>query len=132
MIAPPSAAIATPLSATTQANARNDVAFADIMRQARGAASVDDVRQAAEDLVANAFIAPVLRQMRETSDAAPPFQQTPAEKQFGQMLDIETARQIVRKSDLPIVDRLTQTFEQLQARSIDLREGIEQRTEVVA
>ncbi|MEL6796706.1 MAG: hypothetical protein AAFO89_07760 [Planctomycetota bacterium] len=132
MIEPPSTGIATPLAATTQADARNDVAFADIMRQARGAASVDDVRQAAEDLVANAFIAPVLRQMRETSDAAPPFQQTPSEKQFGQMLDIETARQIVRKSDLPIVDRLTQTFEQLQARSIDLREGIEQRVEVVA
>lgn len=95
------------------------------MRQARGVASRDDVRQAAEDLVANAFIAPVLRQMRETSDAAPPFQQTPAEKQFGQMLDIETARQIVRKADLPIVHRLSETFEQYRSRAPELRDDSE-------
>ncbi len=106
-----------------QADARHEVAFADIMRRARGGASADEVRTAAEDLVANAFIAPVLRQMRETSDAAPPFQQTPAEKQFGQMLDAETARQIVRKSDLPLVDRLAQTFDALRTRSAGLREA---------
>lgn len=107
-------------------DARHEVAFADVMRKAQGGTSEADVREAAEDLVANAFIAPVLRQIRETSDAAPPFQPTPAEKQFGQMLDAETARQIVRKSRLPLVDRLTDTFEQLRARSGEPRnsEGV--------
>lgn len=123
MIQPTSTLGSSALAPTVTADARNDVAFADVMRKAQGGASDADVREAAEDLVANAFIAPVLRQLRETSDAAPPFQQTPAEKQFGQMLDAETARQIVRKSDLPLVDRLAETFEQLRARSTGLGSG---------
>lgn len=109
------------IGAGTTSAAENPV-FADVMRQAAGGARPEEVRTAAEDLVANAFIAPVLRQMRETSDAAPPFQQTPAEKQFGQLLDAETARQIVRKSDLPLVDRLAKTFEALGARTAALRD----------
>jgi hypothetical protein len=123
MIQAPTTLSSSALAPTIAADARNDVAFADVMRQAQGGASEADVRTAAEDLVANAFIAPVLRQLRETSDAAPPFQQTPAEKQFGQMLDAETARQIVRKSNLPLVDRLADTFEQLRSRSTGLGGG---------
>lgn len=126
MINPPATLSATTLEPPQHLTTSSDVAFADVMRTAQHSASQDDVRQAAEDLVANAFIAPILRQVRETSDAAPPFQQTPAEKQFGQMLDAETARQIVHKSRLPIVDRLINTFERLrgQHNSINRSEGV--------
>ncbi len=123
MIGSPTAIQGLSVAPEARADARHEVAFADVMRKARGGASEAEVRQAAEDLVANAFLAPVLRQIRETSDAAPPFQPTPAEKQFGQMLDLETARQIVRKSELPIVQRLTETFEALRARSGGLGDG---------
>lgn len=125
MIGSPTAISGLSVPTGVEAVARSEPAFADVMRRARGAAGTDEVREAAEDLVANAFIAPVLRQIRETSDAAPPFQPTPAEKQFGQMLDAETARQIVRKSRLPLVDRLTETFERLHARRSSLgAEGV--------
>ncbi|MEM1071768.1 MAG: hypothetical protein AAGH71_02965 [Planctomycetota bacterium] len=83
----------------------------------------DDVRASAEQLVANAFIAPILRDVRESSQAAPPFQPTPAEKQFGSMLDATTAREIVRSADLPLVDRLTETFASLNRRSEAVRGG---------
>ncbi|MEM8756441.1 MAG: hypothetical protein AAGF47_01495 [Planctomycetota bacterium] len=100
-------------------------AFRDLLAKARSAAGAsgrasggtDEVRASAEQLVSTAFIAPILKQIRESSDAAPPFQQTPAEKQFGSMLDAKTAESIVRASNLPIVDRLTATFRELAART---------------
>jgi hypothetical protein len=90
--------------------------FADALRRAsRGRPG--QTREAAEQLVATAFIAPVLRQLREFSDAAPPFKQTQAEKQFGQLLDMRTAEQIVRRADLPIVRQITATLETRAAAS---------------
>lgn len=124
MIGSPTAIQGFSAPTAARAEGRHEVAFADVMRRARGGATEEDVREAAEDLVANAFLAPVLRQIRESSDAAPPFQPTPAEKQFGQLLDIETARQIVRKSELPIVERLTETFERLRARQDETGGGL--------
>lgn len=90
--------------------------FAAVLRGA-SAGRPGSTRAAAEQLVATAFIAPVLRHLREFSDAAPPFRQTQAEKQFGQLLDIRTAEQIVRKADLPIVRQITATLEARAAAS---------------
>lgn len=63
-------------------------------------------RRAAEDFVAMAFVEPLLAQMRETNNAAPPFAPGPAEKQFGEIMDQVMSRQIVRASRFPLVDRL--------------------------
>ena len=91
--------------------------FDDLLTAARRAGNGEaEVRQTAEQLVATAFIAPVLKQIRESSQAEPPFAPTPAEKQFGSILDTRTAEEIVRSANLPIVDRLTQTFLELGAR----------------
>ncbi|MEO1583008.1 MAG: hypothetical protein AAFR96_00365 [Planctomycetota bacterium] len=90
--------------------------FAAVLGRTEAEGGERSARGAAEDLVASAFLAPVLQQIRETSDAAPPFQPTPAEKQFGQLLDVRTAKEIVRSSDLPIVDRLAETIDRLSGR----------------
>lgn len=66
----------------------------------------DRARQTAEQLVAVAFIQPLLKQLRETNQAAPPFAPTQAEKQFGALGDAELAQQLTRAAHFPLVDRL--------------------------
>jgi Rod binding domain-containing protein len=84
--------------------------FADALgRAAWGAAPADPAalaRQGAEQLVANAFIRPLLAQLREGSGAAPPFAPTQGEKQFRSLADAKLADDIVRSARLPIVDRI--------------------------
>lgn len=63
-------------------------------------------RQAAEDFVAMAFVEPLLSQLRESNDAAPPFAPGAAERQFGEIMDQVLSRQIVRASRFPLVERL--------------------------
>lgn len=61
-------------------------------------------RQAAEELVATAFVKPILASMRDMNQAQAPFAPTAAEKQFAPMLDAILARQIVRSGRLSLVD----------------------------
>lgn len=65
-----------------------------------------EAKQAAEDFVAIAFVVPILKQFRETNNAAPPFAPSTGEKQFRALADAQTARQIVRSSNFPIVERI--------------------------
>ncbi|MEM7623826.1 MAG: hypothetical protein AAF235_11570 [Planctomycetota bacterium] len=65
-----------------------------------------EARDAAQRLVAVSLVQPLFEQLRETNDAAPPFQQTQAEKQFGALLDAQVSLDIVRKSDWPLVNEL--------------------------
>lgn len=60
----------------------------------------------AEQLVAVALVQPLLAQMRETSNAAPPFAPTQAEKQIRALQDASVAQQIVHAARFPVVDRL--------------------------
>lgn len=94
--------------------ARQD-AFLDLLARARrtsgGAAGA---RKAAEELVAITFVEPVLKMLRETSQAAPPFAPGEGEREFGALRDAEFARQIVRAAHFPLVDRLAR----------DLRRGV--------
>ena len=82
-------------------------------RASRGATS-DEVRRSAEQLVSATFVVPLLRQVRESSQAVEPFAPTPAEKQFGALLDQRIADDLVRASKLPIVDRLVATIDPSQ------------------
>jgi Rod binding domain-containing protein len=66
----------------------------------------DKARQTAEQLVAVAFLQPLLKQLRESSHAAPPFAPTQAEKQFGALSDAELAQQLTHAAHFPLVDRL--------------------------
>lgn len=90
--------------------------FASVLGRARnsGATGSGDespeqvARRSAESLVAMTFIQPLLKQLRDTSTAAPPFAPTQGEKQFQGLMDAELAQRMVRKGNFPIVERITQ------------------------
>ena len=63
-----------------------------------------DSRRAAEDFIAQTLILPVLKQLRETNQAAAPFAPGDAERQFMPMYDEMIAQQIVRAKHFPLVD----------------------------
>jgi Rod binding domain-containing protein len=94
----------------SEATKRQDSAFGDLLKSAKEGASEDEIRQSAEQLVSATFIIPVLSSVREASMAAEPFAPTQGEKQFGAMLDQQVADEIVKSSNLPLVERLAQTF----------------------
>ena len=82
--------------------------FAAIMARADGAGGTraERARAAAGQFVALTFVQPVLKQLRETSEAAPPFAPSEGEKQFRALLDAELAQRIVHKARFGLVDRV--------------------------
>jgi hypothetical protein len=68
----------------------------------------DETRKAAQDFVSIAFVQPVLKQLRESSQAAAPFAATSAQKSFQQMLDGVLARKITQGTNWPLVDAVEQ------------------------
>ena len=62
------------------------------------------VREASEQLVATAFIMPMLAKMRDSTLGGDMFHGGPAEDMFNQQLDTLMSEEIVRGSNLPIVD----------------------------
>lgn len=63
-----------------------------------------DARKAAEEFVAVAFVEPILKSLRDSNQAAPPFAPTDAEKSFGPLLDAEISRRIVAKERYGLVE----------------------------
>ncbi len=63
-------------------------------------------RDAAEGLVSQTFVQPMLKLFRDSNRAAPPFAPTPAEKQFRSLMDVQLAQQIVSAKQFPIVDAI--------------------------
>lgn len=63
-------------------------------------------RDAAADFVAAAFIEPLLKHLRENTEAAPPFAPGPGEKQFRGIADAQIARRVARAANFPLVDRI--------------------------
>lgn len=104
------AAASAPASPDT-ALGRRQRAFTDVLGQARdrlGPAEGAEARAkaAAQDFVATALIQPILKSLRESTNAAPPFAPGPAEKQFRGMMDAQLSKQIAQASRFPLVDRL--------------------------
>ncbi len=94
----------------SDATTRQSEAFDHLLKRATEGAGEDEIRTSAEQLVAATFVIPVLSSVRESSMAAEPFKPTQAEKQFGALLDQQIADEIVKSSNLPIVDRLAKQF----------------------
>lgn len=67
-------------------------------------------RQSAETLVAQALIAPLLAQIRDTNHAAEPFGPTEAEKRLGPVFDEHIAVGLVRRSHFDLVDNVQSTI----------------------
>lgn len=109
-----------PTLGTTIVDRQRDFS-AVIARDNTPASAQGSARRAAEDFVAMAFVEPLLAQMREGNNAAPPFAPGPAEKQFGEIMDQVLSRQIVRASNFGLVDRLEAD---LSRRSSQLAEGV--------
>ena len=61
-------------------------------------------REAAEKFVAISLVQPLLAQLRENSQAAPPFAPSNGEKQFRAMLDAHIAQEITHAARFPLVD----------------------------
>ncbi len=66
----------------------------------------DEQRKAAEDFVAMAFVQPILKQLRESNQAAAPFAPSSAQKSFQQMLDGVLSRNITQASNWPLVEKV--------------------------
>ncbi|MDX9910435.1 MAG: hypothetical protein RBS39_01250 [Phycisphaerales bacterium] len=115
-ITPGAMSLSTPLAGGAGLASRQS-AFRDVLAQASGRGDArtretpeQRARSAAEQLVAISFVQPILAQVREAKDAAPPFAPTEAEKQFGALMDARVAHELVRGSRLPLVDRLAQNL----------------------
>jgi Rod binding domain-containing protein len=65
-------------------------------------------RDAAEQLITQSLILPLLKQLRSTNQSAPPFAPSAGERQFGALGDAQLAQRITRASHFPLVDRLAQ------------------------
>ncbi len=63
-------------------------------------------RDAAEQFVAVTLVQPLLKQLRETNNAAEPFAPGEAEKQFRALHDATLAHEIVSAGHWPLIDRL--------------------------
>lgn len=61
-------------------------------------------RQAAQELVSIALVQPILKELRDTNQAAGPFAPGAAEKAFGPLLDAAMAKQIVSGQGFDVVD----------------------------
>ncbi len=96
-----------------QSMPRDARSFAGMLARATGEGSTkpeDRARHAAEQFVAIALVQPVLKQFRESSNAAPPFAPTQAEKQFQSLADAQLAERLVHAKNFPLVDRLAQSL----------------------
>jgi Rod binding domain-containing protein len=110
---PLGAGLTNPAAARTGL-ARDQADFARILSMAdpgRGGATTEAAlderaRDAAEQLVAVVLVEPILKQLRESSQASPPFAPTDGEKQFRSMLDAKLAHEITGAARFPLVERL--------------------------
>jgi Rod binding domain-containing protein len=63
-------------------------------------------RKAAEQLVSTALVQPILKQMRESNNAAPPFAPNEAERTFRSFMDASLAQRMVGSQRWGLVDQL--------------------------
>ncbi len=81
--------------------------FAGVLGRAERAASPEaQARESAEQLVAVAFIQPMLKELRDNNHAPPPWAPTQGEKMFGGLADAELAQRLVKASRFPLVERI--------------------------
>lgn len=82
-----------------------------------------DAREAAEGLVSAAFLQPLLKRFRESSQAAPPFGPGRGEQTMRTMLDQAWADQMVRHGNWPLVDRVEERMLQRLGKNANVSNG---------
>lgn len=68
------------------------------------------VRELAEQMVSAALVMPLLKELRQSNRAAPPFGPTGSEKTLGPLADAALAQRMVRAEGWGIVERLERVF----------------------
>ena len=102
----------------------NERSFEDVMADTtEGAAKLKTVREESRKLVAEAFITPLLAQIRENNKAAAPFGPTDGEKRFGPIFDQAVADSMSRPDRFPMVKAVERSILQ----RIELAEQGDQR-----
>lgn len=92
--------------------AERQMSFAAVLGREVGSRPADAqtpearAREAAEQLVAQTLVLPLLKAMRESDRTPPPLGPSQGEKQFRALGDAEVAQRIVRGARFPLVDRL--------------------------
>lgn len=91
--------------------------FRSTLEDAKAQAAVKpaDLREAAEQLVSSAFIAPMLGAMRESSMAAGPFSPGAVEKRFGPLFDQQVADRVTQASRFTLVDAIVERYAAMAA-----------------
>lgn len=96
---------ARPAAAMRPAGEASALSFERAMSRAQDT-SDEELRGAAQDLVAQTLVLPILAQLRSTNNAAAPFAPGPHEKYFAPLFDAEIAQRIVRSTRFPLVDTI--------------------------
>ncbi len=103
-------------SIARQQSIENQASFSSVLSRAQtrpdkaNQSPEQKAREAAEQLVATALVQPVLKQLRETNNAAEPFKPNSAERSFGQMMDTQLSQRIVGSKSWALVGRVAQTL----------------------
>jgi len=82
---------------------RDNTSFESLMGSEERIDQEQVIRNESRKLVAEAFIRPLLAQIREQNNAAAPFGATDAEKRFGPMIDEAVADSMTRPDRFPMV-----------------------------
>lgn len=85
--------------------------FSEVIAKAQAKADGtprERARSAAEQLVATALVQPVLKSMRENSNAAPPFAPNETERTFRSFMDAAIAQRMVHSGNWALVDKVAQ------------------------
>ena len=104
MIEPAQSALSSPGVLPLALGGEAGRSFEHVFSEAMPAPDRKKAREAAAQLVASAFIVPVLASLREGPFLEAPFAQSLAEKQFGPLLDQQIADRITMAANFPLVD----------------------------
>lgn len=74
----------------------------------RKLSSNDPAHDAAQSFIATALIQPILKQLRQTNNAAEPFAPGEFEKQFAPLMDQIWSEQVTRSGNWPLVEAVAQ------------------------
>jgi hypothetical protein len=95
---------------------RGVTSFEDVLNAAGRQERAAQARGAAEQMVASAFIMPVLAKLRESPFLTGPFAPGDAERRFGPLMDQHVADRITAGDHFPLVDQITDHLLAAEAR----------------
>jgi hypothetical protein len=109
--------------ASVAAPTRDAASFQALLTAAGRRQQAEPAREAAQQMVASAFIMPVLAELRESPFLNGPFAPGAAERRFGPLLDQHVADRITASDRFPLIDQITEHLLAAEARSLGLAQN---------